>query len=149
MTTKQPDWEAIERAYRAGLLSIREIASTQGITHGAINKRAKRDGWGRNLKAKIQAKADALVSSHIPFSFFGAQNNDASVDKSPLEDLADVNILHYGNSATVEESGFISSQPTLFITTDIDPDSFIRLNPNGMHIGSTPRPMARWCSTTS
>jgi hypothetical protein len=62
MTTKQPDWEAIERAYRAGLLSIREIASTQGITHGAINKRAKRDGWERNLKAKIQAKADALVS---------------------------------------------------------------------------------------
>lgn len=48
-----------------------------------------------------------------------------------------MNVLHYGNSATVEESGFISSQPTLFITTDIDPDSFIRLNPNGMHIGST------------
>ena len=62
MATKQPDWEAIERAYRAGLLSIREIASTQGITHGAINKRAKRDGWERNLKAKIQAKAEAEVS---------------------------------------------------------------------------------------
>ena len=62
MTTKQPDWEAIERAYRAGLLSIREIASTQGITHGAINKRAKRDGWERDLKAKIKAKADSLVA---------------------------------------------------------------------------------------
>ena len=62
MTTKQPDWEAIERAYRAGLLSIREIASAQCITHGAINKRAKRDGWERDLKAKIKAKADALVS---------------------------------------------------------------------------------------
>ncbi len=62
MTTKQPDWEAIERAYRAGLLSIREIASTQGITHGAINKRAKRDGWERDLRAKLQAKADSLVS---------------------------------------------------------------------------------------
>lgn len=74
---------------------------------------------------------------HIPFSFFGAQNNDASVDKSPLEDLADVNILHYGNSATVEESGFISSQPTLFITTDISADEFAKVNPNGMHIGST------------
>lgn len=73
---------------------------------------------------------------HIPFSFYGAQNNDASIDKSPLEDLADVNILHYGNSATVEESGFISSQPTLFITTSIDADEFAKLNPNGMHIGS-------------
>ncbi|MFW3166286.1 DUF4055 domain-containing protein [Pseudomonas syringae pv. syringae] len=73
---------------------------------------------------------------HILFHFFGAQNNDASIDKAPLEDLADVNILHYGNSATVEESGFISSQPTLFVTTDMDPDSFAKHNPNGMHIGS-------------
>ena len=74
---------------------------------------------------------------HILFHFFGAENNDASIDKAPLEDLAEVNILHYGNSATVEESGFISSQPSLFITTDIQPDEFIKLNPNGMHIGST------------
>jgi len=57
-----PDWEAIESAYRAGLMSIREIASQHGITHGAINKREKRDGWERDLKAKIKAKADALVS---------------------------------------------------------------------------------------
>lgn len=73
---------------------------------------------------------------HIPFSFYGSQNNDASIDKSPLEDLADVNILHYGNSATVEESGFISSQPTLFITTSITADEFVKANPNGMQIGS-------------
>ena len=27
MTTKQPDWEAIERAYRVGSLSLRNLAS--------------------------------------------------------------------------------------------------------------------------
>lgn len=59
---KTPDWERIEADYRAGLLSVREIAASQGITHGAINKRAKRDGWERDLAAKIRAKADALVS---------------------------------------------------------------------------------------
>ena len=57
-----PDWERIEVDYRAGVLSLREIAAANGITHGAINKRAKRDGWCRDLKAKIQAKADELVS---------------------------------------------------------------------------------------
>ena len=51
-----PDWERIEADYRAGLLSVREIAASQGITHGAINKRAKRDGWERDLSAKIKAK---------------------------------------------------------------------------------------------
>lgn len=73
---------------------------------------------------------------HIPFHFYGAENNDAAVDKGPLEDIADVNILHYGNSATVEEAGFISSQPTLFITSSIAADEFLKLNPNGVHIGS-------------
>ena len=62
LTTKKTDWEAIERAYRAGVLSIREIASHHEVSHTAINKRAKKEGWDRDLKAKIKAKADALVS---------------------------------------------------------------------------------------
>jgi len=74
---------------------------------------------------------------HIPFHFFGAESNDSRIDKAPLEDLAEVNILHYGNSATVEESGFISSQPTLFFTTDIDQDEFQKWNPHGIQIGAT------------
>lgn len=63
MTDKQPtDWERIEQLYRAGLLSVREIAATCGVSHTAINKRAKAGSWDRDLKAKIQAKADSLVS---------------------------------------------------------------------------------------
>ena len=63
MTDKQPtDWERIEQLYRAGLLSVREIAATCGVSHTAINKRAKAASWDRDLKAKIQAKADSLVS---------------------------------------------------------------------------------------
>lgn len=59
---KRPDWEAIESAYRAGMMSLREIASQHDITHGAINKRAKKEGWERDLREKIKLKADALVS---------------------------------------------------------------------------------------
>lgn len=56
-----PDWERIELDFRAGVLSLREIASQNGVTEGAIRKRAKRDSWERDLNAKIQAKADSLV----------------------------------------------------------------------------------------
>ncbi|WP_219930829.1 hypothetical protein [Alcaligenes faecalis] len=56
-----PDWERIEADYRAGLLSVREIAASQGITEGAVRKRAKRDDWTRDLQPKIKAKADDLV----------------------------------------------------------------------------------------
>ncbi|PYD92192.1 hypothetical protein DNF23_12975 [Pseudomonas syringae pv. pisi] len=63
MTAKATlDWEAIERAYRTGLLSAREIGIVHGVSHTAINKRAKSFNWSRDLKAKVQARADALVS---------------------------------------------------------------------------------------
>ena len=60
--TTTHDWERIELDYRAGLLTLREMATMHGITHGAINKRAKRDGWSRDLSAKIHARAAELVS---------------------------------------------------------------------------------------
>lgn len=60
-----PDWERIELDYRAGIKTLRQLADEHGITHGAINKRAKRDGWERDLSEKINAKADALVSKAL------------------------------------------------------------------------------------
>lgn len=57
----KPDWERIEAQYRAGVMSLREIASPYEITETAIRKRAKKEGWERDLGAKIKAKADALV----------------------------------------------------------------------------------------
>jgi hypothetical protein len=58
-----PDWERIEADYRAGLLSVREIASAHGISHTYINTRAKKLGWLRDLSKRIQDKAEALVSN--------------------------------------------------------------------------------------
>lgn len=55
------DWERIEIDYRAGIMSLREIAGPFGITEGAVRKRAKRDGWERDLESRIRARADALV----------------------------------------------------------------------------------------
>jgi len=56
------DWEKIEAEYRAGIKSSREIADEHGISHVGINKRAKREGWPRDLAAKIRAKAKAKVT---------------------------------------------------------------------------------------
>lgn len=61
MARKIVDWEAVEREYRAGIRSLRDIAGEFGITETAIRKRAKRDEWERDLAAKIAAKAEALV----------------------------------------------------------------------------------------
>lgn len=62
---KTHDWERIELDYRAGVKSLREMAKEHGCTDGAIRKRAKRDGWTRDLSKKIQDKSDELVRTEL------------------------------------------------------------------------------------
>lgn len=61
-TKKQVDWEKIEIDYRAGVKTLREIASSHDISHVAISKRAKKEGWTKDLTARIKAKAQDLVN---------------------------------------------------------------------------------------
>ena len=58
---KVTDWELVEKHFRAGILSNVQIAAECGVSEGAIRKRAKRDGWTKDLKAKIKARAEELV----------------------------------------------------------------------------------------
>lgn len=61
MTAHRADWERIEADYRVGVRTLREIAAEHALTEGAIRKRAKRDGWQKDLSAKVRAKAAELV----------------------------------------------------------------------------------------
>jgi hypothetical protein len=61
-TKEGVDWEQIEADYRAGIKTKRQIAAERGISHQAIEKRAKRDGWSRDLSAKIKQKTEELVN---------------------------------------------------------------------------------------
>jgi hypothetical protein len=88
-----PDWERIEADYRAGVLSVREIAASQGITHGAINKRAKRDGWERDLNGKIQAKANALVSKREVSSAVST-DTERQIVEANAEVIAGIRLAH-------------------------------------------------------
>lgn len=48
------DWDAIEREYRAGQLTIREISRQHGPAESTIRKRAKKCGWSRSLSAAVK-----------------------------------------------------------------------------------------------
>lgn len=99
MTTKQPDWEAIERAFRAGVLSVREIAAAHEVSHTAINKRAKREGWDRDLKAKIKAKADALVSRREVSTEVSSKQaeTEREIIEFNAEVIANIRMAHRGD----------------------------------------------------
>jgi len=49
------DWEAIEAEYSAGVKSVNSIAKEHGIAEGTIRKRAKRDGWQRDLSKSVRS----------------------------------------------------------------------------------------------
>lgn len=57
------DWDGLEPHYRAGIRSLKDIGAEFDVSDAAILKKAKRDGWTRDLSAKIKAKADAKVSA--------------------------------------------------------------------------------------
>ncbi|MDQ2127983.1 hypothetical protein R4I72_05910 [Leclercia adecarboxylata] len=95
----RPDWEAIESAYRAGVMSLREIASQHGVTHTAISKRAKKEVWERDLKAKIKAKADALVSKREVSKQVSSEKvvSERQLIEANAEVIATVRMEHRGD----------------------------------------------------
>ncbi|CAM7368438.1 HTH psq-type domain-containing protein [Phytobacter diazotrophicus] len=101
----KPDWEAIESAYRAGVLSVRELAGKYGISHQAISKRAKKDGWERDLKAKVQAKADALVAKREVARQVATESNisERQLIEATAEVIATVRMEHRGDIRRARE----------------------------------------------
>ncbi|KPB83818.1 hypothetical protein BTW15_01280 [Pseudomonas syringae pv. tomato] len=99
MSTKQPDWERIEQLFRAGLLSVREIAAACGVSHTAINKRSKAEGWDRDLNAKIKAKADSLVSKREVSTKVSTETlaTERGIVEANAEVIADIRLAHRGD----------------------------------------------------
>lgn len=65
MTEKRTiDWEAIEADWRAGVKTKQQMSIEHGVSRAAMDKRFKKLGIDRDLREKIQAKAEALVTQH-------------------------------------------------------------------------------------
>lgn len=94
-----PDWERIEADYRAGILSLREIADGSGVSHVSISKRAKREGWDRNIAAKAQAKADSLVNKAEVNRKVNSETavNEKVLIEATAQVIADIRLAHRGD----------------------------------------------------
>ena len=81
-----PDWESIERAYRAGSLSIRTIAERQGVSDTAIRKRAKALGWARDLSDQVRKEVRSkLVRGEVR----NDQGANCELDAEIIEEAAE------------------------------------------------------------
>jgi hypothetical protein len=57
------DWEAIEKEYSLGQKSIRALASEFSISHTAIQKRIKKEGWVQDKSKEVRQKTKAGLLS--------------------------------------------------------------------------------------
>lgn len=84
-----PDWPWIKRQYRIGQKSGREIAreSTEKgrkISAVAIEKRAKKEGWTRDLKASIHVRVGAELATDA----VSAVSRDGATDEQVIDAAA-------------------------------------------------------------
>lgn len=63
MKRRPVDWDALAVHYRAGIRSLKDIGAEFEVSDAAIIKHARNHKWTRDLKGKIQARADAKVSA--------------------------------------------------------------------------------------
>jgi hypothetical protein len=59
------DWGAIERHYRAGLLSENEIARQYGVSRPGLKKRAEKEGWVRDTSHKVDAATKEKIRLQV------------------------------------------------------------------------------------
>ena len=59
------DWGAVERHYRAGVKPVAEISREYGVSRPAIEKRADKEGWVRDLSKKIEAATQNKVVAAV------------------------------------------------------------------------------------
>ncbi|WP_342221919.1 hypothetical protein [Candidatus Fukatsuia endosymbiont of Tuberolachnus salignus] len=84
----KPDWEAIESAYRAGVLSVRAIAKRYQVPESTLRKFAVRNAWQRDLTEKVAAATkDKVVRSAAVRTF--STKNTVRTDHDIIEQASD------------------------------------------------------------
>lgn len=102
MTKKtKPDWEAIERDYRTGRFTFRELEAKYGPNNATISRRAKKDGWAPDLTIAVrQATNAALMQQIVQQECSAAQQNASTAVLAAAEVNKQVILGHRKHAAT-------------------------------------------------
>jgi len=114
----------------------RVLRLQEGVYTQEIWRQAEK-GWDLHIPPFVIRNGSGGAWTEIPFTFIGSNDNDASVDPSPLYDMAEVNIAHYRNSADYEEGVYMHGQGTMVLSVgEMAVDQFASANPNGVMLGA-------------
>ena len=101
------DWELIERHYRAGIKTLRQIGNEYGCSHVAIQRKAEKFGWVRDLTEKIAQKTHEKVTK-------------AEVTKARYREASVTTPALLTDAAVVQEYSEIAATVEMKQRTDLD-----------------------------
>ena len=94
MPRQRYDWEAIEREYRTGRLSLQELSRRYGPHPSTISSRAKKRNWAQDLTEKVRQRTREKISRRM---------DDAHLDGlDPSSDEAIVELAAQENAGVVQ-----------------------------------------------
>lgn len=101
--SKQPDkrrkvdWPAVERDYRTSQMTLRELGDKHGCDHAAIARKAKKDGWQRDLTEAVkQATNTKLIEAAVNKAVNDSQQTTTDVVLAVAELNKTVILKHRG-----------------------------------------------------
>ncbi len=60
-TRSKIDWDAVERDYRTGKFTLRELEAKHGVSYAQISRRSTKQGWTKDLREVIRQATDAAL----------------------------------------------------------------------------------------
>lgn len=98
---KAADWDAIERDYRTGKFTFRELELKHGVPNSTITRRAKKERWTQDLSDAVrQATNAALIQERVQQECSSAQQNAATAVLAAAEVNKQVILGHRQHVAT-------------------------------------------------
>lgn len=81
-----PDWEAIERDYRTGKFTVRELEAKHGPSYSQISRRANKEGWTKDLRDVVrEATAAAVIRETVAAAATTAQQDATTAVQAAAE----------------------------------------------------------------
>ena len=90
------DWDRVERQYRAGLLSVAEIARQNRCVEGTIRNHAKRYGWKRDLTDEMRQNTRTKLVENLALVF------DGSDVVKQIQEVTDEEIIEQASKTQVQ-----------------------------------------------
>ena len=91
MARKRVDWEAVEKDYRTGQHSLRELGEKHGCNNALIARKAKAEGWKKDLSKQVRDRAKAKAVEKRT-----GKQADAEIVEAASEAGAEILARHQG-----------------------------------------------------